>query len=334
MPVTGPITLRLWGIINPNKVDIQSTGAFGLALMNDTTALEGNFQITGIIPLLAPDSIQFISLTSTIKYSRYLNDYSFEFLPRQTIVTSNLGGQLFLDFPSDYLIDSYGGICNINQDFSFFVNCQLDNNRIFINASNPEWVPEVSGSLSLTVNGIINPDNAGNTLSFIIYNYNTQTQTILGRTYSNLNPASLFFGYDGLLISVNNDQPIQVEVGTYSDLISINMPGPSKQTLTLTPNVLDPSILITPFPLQIELGQTSVSFRITAPRTILLKPYYITWSKTGDSFIPAYAPLRRTELNMRSKYYIRTVLLEPMEYIPVNGSSYPLAVYTNNPPYE
>ncbi len=92
--------------------------------------------------------------------------------------------------------------------------------------------------------------------------------------------------------------------------------------------------MITPFPLQIELGQTSVSFRIAAPRTILLKPYYITWSKTGDSFIPAYAPLRRTELDMRSKYYIRTVLLEPMEYIPVDGRSYPLAVYTNNPPYE
>jgi hypothetical protein len=54
MTVTGTITIRLWGIINPNKVDIQSTGAFGLALMSGTTALEGDFQIQGLIPLLAP----------------------------------------------------------------------------------------------------------------------------------------------------------------------------------------------------------------------------------------------------------------------------------------
>lgn len=105
-------------------------------------------------------------------------------------------------------------------------------------------------------------------------------------------------------------------------------------TSRLTPNVLDSNILITPFPLQIELGQTSVSFRVAAPRNILLKSFYITWSKTGDALNPTYAPLRRTELVMRKGYVNRTLLIEQMEYIPIDGISYPLFVYTNNPPYE
>lgn len=54
MEVTEPITIRLWGIVNPNKLDITRTGYFGFALMEDDNILEGNFQIQGVIPLLAP----------------------------------------------------------------------------------------------------------------------------------------------------------------------------------------------------------------------------------------------------------------------------------------
>jgi len=68
MPVTGPITIRLWGIVNPNKLDITRTGAFGFALMEDDNVIEGNFQITGIIPLLAPGS--FICFATLLKANR------------------------------------------------------------------------------------------------------------------------------------------------------------------------------------------------------------------------------------------------------------------------
>jgi len=60
--------------------------------------------------------------------------------------------------------------------------------------------------------------------------------------------------------------------------------------------VLDATILITPFPVKIDLGEEVAYFRINAPRTILLKSFYITWSKTGDSLDPTYAPLKRTEI--------------------------------------
>ena len=57
MNVTGPITIRLWGIVNPNKVDISKTGTFTVALMYEDDALEANFNIPGIVPLLAPGMI-------------------------------------------------------------------------------------------------------------------------------------------------------------------------------------------------------------------------------------------------------------------------------------
>lgn len=112
------------------------------------------------------------------------------------------------------MIDSYGGKCTINQEFSFFVNCYIEFNRIYINSSHVEWNPTVKGSLTVTIQDIRNPDLSGETLNFIIYNYDSTGKKILGRTYATLNPASLTYKYDGLQISVNNDQPIVLEVGT------------------------------------------------------------------------------------------------------------------------
>jgi len=102
---------------------------------------------------------------------------------------------------------------------------------------------------------------------------------------------------------------------------------------SLTPNTLNSTILITPFPLQIQLGETQATFRVAAPRDILLKSFYITWSKTGDSLIPTYANLRRTNLRMRSGLLKRIVAFESMEYIPVGGITFPLLLLTANPPY-
>jgi hypothetical protein len=59
MNVTGAISIRIWGIVNPNKVDITKTGTFGLALMYQDVALEGDFTISGIVPLLAPGNQNF-----------------------------------------------------------------------------------------------------------------------------------------------------------------------------------------------------------------------------------------------------------------------------------
>lgn len=136
-----------------------------------------------------------------------------------------------MDFPPDYLIDSYDGSCTINEDFSFFVSCTIDNNRVFVDASNPEWT-ELMGSLNLTIEDIRTPDDDGETHNFVVSNYDSLNKKVLSRSYSNLNPASLTYLYDGDLISVNDDEIVDVEVGTYTDEIVIKMPAESQQSLT------------------------------------------------------------------------------------------------------
>jgi hypothetical protein len=70
--VTEPITIRIFGIVNPNKVDITKTGAFGFALMLGDEALEGNFNIPGIVPLLAPGTSLLSQFDSVRQHSIYL----------------------------------------------------------------------------------------------------------------------------------------------------------------------------------------------------------------------------------------------------------------------
>jgi hypothetical protein len=57
MDVTGLISIKVSGVVNPNKVDITSTGKFGLALMYNENVIEGSFAISGIVPLLAPGNL-------------------------------------------------------------------------------------------------------------------------------------------------------------------------------------------------------------------------------------------------------------------------------------
>lgn len=45
---------------------------------------------------------------------------------------------------------------------------------------------------------------------------------VLGRTYSNLQIGSLYFSYDGLQVMVNNEESIELEVGTWSQSYTVS----------------------------------------------------------------------------------------------------------------
>jgi hypothetical protein len=53
------------------------------------------------------------------------------------------------------------------------------------------------GSIQANITLLRNADNAGETLNFVIYNYDRINTRVLGRTYSNLKVASLTYEYDG-----------------------------------------------------------------------------------------------------------------------------------------
>ena len=250
-----------------------------------------------------------MSLSSTNQYARYTTDFNFIFLPKQSILDYVLGGIIFVDFPPDFTIDSYQGKCTVDLSFSFFSNCIKQNNRFFFNATNNIWDPTTLGHLNFTINSIMTPDNATDTLNFVISNYDNISMKVLGRTYSTLSLGYLTYIYDGLQIYVNEDNDIDLEVGSYSNWYNIRLDSAATQSLTLSPNLIDSTIVVDPLPLIIELGQTVISFRLAAPRTILLYSYYITWSKTGDSYPVTYAPLRRTRINMVSGTILQIVYI-------------------------
>ena len=82
------------------------------------------------------------------------------------------------------------------------------------------------------------------------------------------------------------------------------------------------------------IGGNYTQFRIAAPRTILLKSFYISWSKGGDTFPPTFAPVRKTEIQMRKGLFKRYINPEQILYIPLEGITFPVLFFTDNPPYQ
>ncbi|CAK70993.1 unnamed protein product (macronuclear) [Paramecium tetraurelia] len=330
----GTLDISLLGVINPNRQNNKVTGTFLFGIMDGNKMVLGNTAISGVIPQLAPLLIQLNKITSSVSLSRYASTFTFEIYPLQKVLSTVYGGQLYADFPNNFIIDSFNGGCETTSQFSFFASCKWDYFRFLFQTNNQDWYADRSGQLDLTITNVLTPDDDGETNNFIIYNYDSINKIVLGRTYANLHSASLIYNYDGLQIDVNLKQPFTLEVGSYSDEIIMNITDTADFTLTLSPNVLDSQIIITPNPVQIVAGSKQAKFRVAAPRTILLQTYYIQWSKTGDTLPVTYAPLRLTPLQMVKGTLKRKLTIEKMEYMPRNGTSYPLYITTNNPPYQ
>lgn len=65
------------------------------------------------------------------------------------------------------------------------------------------------------------------------------------------------------------------------------------------------------------VGSTSATFRLAAPRDMLLTSFYITWSKSGDVSIPVtYSNLRRTHIIMTKGLLTRKVMVDYLYMIP------------------
>lgn len=103
---------------------------------------------------MAPSGIQLINHAATTYSARYLADYTFVFRPEiEPILDSTYGGQIIIDFPQDFIVDQYAGLCTTNQDFSFFANCKHENEylRFFFETNNPEWSGDLNGAIKAQI---------------------------------------------------------------------------------------------------------------------------------------------------------------------------------------
>ena len=140
---------------------------------------------------------------------------------------------MYIDFPPDYNIVSYDGKCTINTLFSFNVKCTRINNRFYINSTHPDWNALSQGTIETQIQHIRGPDLEGETRNFVIYNYDKSIKVVVGRTYANLYKGTLSYQYDGAHITVNEDKPIKVEVGTYTDVINMTVVANATRTIVL-----------------------------------------------------------------------------------------------------
>ena len=83
--VSGPITIKIFGVVNPNRNELKpQTGDFGIALLDENDeyhTVEANFKVPGVEVSLAPGGISFVSLSALTDKCRYSSNYTFVFSP-------------------------------------------------------------------------------------------------------------------------------------------------------------------------------------------------------------------------------------------------------------
>lgn len=94
--------------------------------------------------------------------------------------------------------------------------------------NHPTWIGTKDGSIDIDIYSIRSPDLEEETKNFIVYNYDKENMIVLGRSYNNLDISSMYFGYeiDKYFIDVNYNLEYDLEVGSYSDDIKINVTNP------------------------------------------------------------------------------------------------------------
>ena len=335
MRVRNLITLSIYGVINPNKEPNVNITDFFIGLLdqnNETRAISNSF---GSITLeQAPKIIEILTLSNLNQYARYDDNYTFEINSDVSVLDSTAGGLIKIIYPEDFYMDVFNGICQTEDRYSLYSVCTQFYNSYEVNAANKAYIFKDSGSLKFKVNTHRNAEYEGYTGNFIIYNYDKTTRKVLSRSYGTLSKSYLYFSYDGLQLMVNNGDTYDLEVGSLSDPIPVGAVENMKQRLLVNPLYFDSNFIFSGTPVTLVPSTSGSSVRIAAPQTMLLKTFYITWQKTGDTLNKFYAPIAKFPVRIVKGTLVRTVVPTATLYVNRGGISVPLFIDISNPPYE
>ena len=328
------ITLSLYGVINPNLVPNVNITGFYVGIVdknNQTKALSASF---GNITLVqAPKVIEILDLQNKIAYARYDDNYTIQIRSDLPIQDSNNGGQIKIEFPDDFYMDVFNGLCKTEDRFSLYAVCTQFYNTYVLSAANKYYDFSTSGSLNFSINNHRNAEYKGLTGSIIVYNYDTTTRMILTRSYGTLSKSYRNFTYDGLQLLVNSGNTYELEVGSMSDPITVGAVEDMKQRLLVSPLYFDSNFAFSGTPTTLVPSTAGSTIRIAAPQNMLLKTFFITWTKSGDIISKFYAPIPKFPVKIVKGTLTRTITPHNTEYANRGGLSVPLYVTLTNPPY-
>lgn len=277
--------------------------------------------------------IEILDLSNLINYARYDDNYSLTIRSDLPIKDSTDGGLIKIEFPEDYYMDVFNGQCQTEDRFSLYAVCSQFYNTYVLNAANKLYDFSVSGSLTFKIGDHRNAEYAGLTGSIIVFNYDTNTRAVLTRSYGTLSKSYRNFTYDGLQLLVNLGKTYDLEVGSMSDPITIGATENMKQRLIATPLYFDGNFAFGDAPVTLVPGTTGSTFRLAAPQDMLLKTFYITWSKAGDIVSKFYSLIPKFPVRIVKGTLTRKITAYATEYANIGGMSVPLYIAIDNPPY-
>ncbi|CAG9310830.1 unnamed protein product [Blepharisma stoltei] len=321
-------TIFIFGVINPNYSYTDNTGDFSIGIISSYTYTQLNEQAGELDIEPAPHYSNILSTTFSNTYARTSNNIAFNITTTGSIPTSKEKGQVWVNFPTDYVIDGSSITCTTSSQWSSgsptFV---IDHNIVKIDADSST---SLAGNLLITLSNVPNPLSNINAQYISVQVYDGYTRILTMSSFINLNPNRAVFSYPGPLITVNSNNPFEVQSGAMSDFIPIALSYPCGLNLTLIP--YSQGFTFIPTSISLSTGDSNQQFRVSAPPGTRDKEYTIQWTILGDYSPPYYTPILKSFFTVTQNvtYPITIATIPP---VPAGGHSLPIEINIGVAPY-
>lgn len=314
-----PITINIYGVINPNQNINSDTGQFKIATYYTNTEIfvDSNSAAGSFEPLPAPNWSTLFNVTATNLYARLPADYTFNFTSFLGIPSTASQGAILVDFPSDFQLSAQTLSCSsASSSFASSLACSVDRNRVTINGQTTAY----TGGVNFTVQQIVNPVEAGTAGNIVLKVYDGFNAIVTERSYKNLDPFSFAYTFNGPQITVNNNLTIRVERGTQTQDLYLTLDYPCALNLTIRPTT--PGFNIIPSSIPLTLGMIKSKFRVSVSEDFAEGTYEIQWETLNDLSSPFYTPIKNTKVIVTSLSNLR-ITVPTIYEIPYGGNSLP-----------
>ena len=332
--VTKSMVVAVFGVANPNLVGNFPTDPLAFAILGSEYQVKYyNSSVPGLLFTKAADIIDVVALNSSKSTVRQNVDLQFSINSRVALRDAAKGGLLMASFPDDFITDVFLSKCSAQAAFSLYSYCYMSNNMLYVKSTNAASDTSSKGSLNLAVTNIRSEEIAGPTATSSS-NYDSTLGVVLSRSFPNLSNSFLKYSSDGLEIIINENQPIILQVGAFSDPIPIRASEKMKQSISIIPLYFDSAFLFNKNPINLDKDSMGDTFRIAAPQTMLRRRFYLTFTKTGDIQPTYYASVPKVPVDVVSVSTLKNIVAEASLYANLDGMSIPMMVYTDNAPYK
>ncbi|CAG9333617.1 unnamed protein product [Blepharisma stoltei] len=321
------IDISLYGIINPSYTSAK-TDYFKVGIISENAWIQYNDKAGPALIYESPSIMILNYLVNLNLYTRYSNSFSLDITFNDMVPSKDNGGEIFVDFPSQYSLDNANPECTTS---NFWQNGAPDIEKYYNTIKIEGNSAAYAGNLEIKIKNISNPLYEGKVGSLVVRTYDGVNQAVMGRTYQNVNYYDFDYVYPGPLIKINSDEIVSVEAGSTSKDIFITLDYPCALGLILIPNC--EGFIFTPNQISLSVGQVKASFTISVPYITISDTYIVQWAISGELSSPFYTPIFESYLRV---VHLRNLgsRINGILSVPVGGTSLPLSFILDAAPAE